>query len=339
MQTLYNQQVSSEKWVSLLKSTAYVTPFQEPEWYHFHKEIQDPNQIPFVVAVEENNNTLVALISGMILCESGWKKNFTKRAILTGGPLIRDQVKDEQRIVSVLLKELSLFLKKEGVIYGEFRNLNDYSNYKNLFTKEGWLYQEHLNFLVDCHDKDLMWKKLSSGRRRDINYGKKKGATIRLSTSDDEVENWYSILQLLYRDKVKTPLPKLEYFKKSLRRENSRLIVVDHESEIIGGLFGVFTQKTVFCDMFCCGLDNEYKAQRIYPSILATWGAMELTHNEGIPRFDFMGAGKPGVPYGVRDFKAKFGGELVEYGRFIKVFSPFRYIFGKCAVFIKKKLS
>jgi lipid II:glycine glycyltransferase (peptidoglycan interpeptide bridge formation enzyme) len=31
--------------------------------------------------------------------------------------------------------------------------------------------------------------------------------------------------------------------------------------------------------------------------------------------YDFGGAGKPGEHYGVRDFKAKFGGELVCYGR------------------------
>lgn len=36
----------------------------------------------------------------------------------------------------------------------------------------------------------------------------------------------------------------------------------------------------------------------------------------GCTTFDFMGAGKPNKPYGVREFKKRFGGELVEYGRY-----------------------
>ena len=41
-------------------------------------------------------------------------------------------------------------------------------------------------------------------------------------------------------------------------------------------------------------------------------------------RYDFGGAGWPNVPYGVRDFKASFGGELVCYGRYRKVYSRWK---------------
>ena len=37
----------------------------------------------------------------------------------------------------------------------------------------------------------------------------------------------------------------------------------------------------------------------------------------------FGGAGKPDKPYGVRDYKLKFGGQLVNWGRFEKVHKPF----------------
>ena len=51
-----------------------------------------------------------------------------------------------------------------------------------------------------------------------------------------------------------------------------------------------------------------------------------------------MGAGAPGDGgYGVRDFKAKFGGELVEYGRFKYVCNPVLYAIGKLGVAILKK--
>lgn len=51
-----------------------------------------------------------------------------------------------------------------------------------------------------------------------------------------------------------------------------------------------------------------------------------------------MGAGEPGVPYGVRDFKAEFGGQLVEHGRFIHICKPMLYRIGKLGVkFLKRK--
>ena len=38
--------------------------------------------------------------------------------------------------------------------------------------------------------------------------------------------------------------------------------------------------------------------------------------------FDFDGAGKPDIPYCVRDYKKKFGGKLVNYGRYTLVLNP-----------------
>ena len=42
-----------------------------------------------------------------------------------------------------------------------------------------------------------------------------------------------------------------------------------------------------------------------------------------------MGAGTPDSDYGVREFKSKFGGELVEYGRYVKINKPLLFSIGK----------
>jgi len=72
--------------------------------------------------------------------------------------------------------------------------------------------------------------------------------------------------------------------------------------------------------------------RRISPTHLSILAAMEFGLEKGIPKFDFMGAGKPGISYGVRDFKKQFGGEEVEHGRFIKVLNPFLYKLGKIGI-------
>ena len=51
-----------------------------------------------------------------------------------------------------------------------------------------------------------------------------------------------------------------------------------------------------------------------------------------------MGAGKPDEEYGVRDFKAEFGGELVEHGRFLCITKSVLYQIGVIGINTLKKI-
>lgn len=99
--------------------------------------------------------------------------------------------------------------------------------------------------------------------------------------------------------------------------------------------FVVLSEKCIY-EWFVCGEDRQYK--NVYPSICATWGGIEYAAQNGIPLFDFMGAGKPDIEYGVRDFKAEFGGTLVEHGRFCYVANPMLFFIGRLGVKLLKHL-
>ncbi|MDH3683348.1 MAG: GNAT family N-acetyltransferase, partial [Acidimicrobiia bacterium] len=70
------------------------------------------------------------------------------------------------------------------------------------------------------------------------------------------------------------------------------------------------------------GALREYSKLRA--SDLMVWRALEIAAARGSHTFDFGGAGKPDEEYGVRDFKVKFGGELVNFGRNVSVHSANR---------------
>jgi lipid II:glycine glycyltransferase (peptidoglycan interpeptide bridge formation enzyme) len=89
-------------------------------------------------------------------------------------------------------------------------------------------------------------------------------------------------------------------------------------------------------EWFACGVDGQWKS--IFPSTLATYFGIKYAAEHRCPRFDMMGAGKPDEAYGVRDFKAKFGGELVEHGRFLCITKPMLYKIGTLGVKILKKI-
>ena len=129
--------------------------------------------------------------------------------------------------------------------------------------------------------------------------------------------DWYAILLDLYRRKVRTPLFPLSFFLEFFRQKRGIYLLVKSEGKVIGGFMCPIKNQQCIYEWFVCGMDTQYKA--FSPSVMATWAAMEYAHTHQLPRFDIMGAGEPGVPYGVRDFKAEFGGKLVEYGRFLCV--------------------
>ncbi len=60
------------------------------------------------------------------------------------------------------------------------------------------------------------------------------------------------------------------------------------------------------------------------PCSLLRWQELCWAHENGFELCDWGGAGWPAIPYGVRDFKRKFGGQLVQYGRYRKVYSSWK---------------
>ena len=271
------------------------------------------------------------------------KQWLTRRAIIIGGPCLADDCANEE--VSLLLSTLrqQLSTGANAPIYIESRNFNDYSRWKDAFASAGFDYKAHLNFHVDCRDKEAMWERMSENRRRQV---RKAQATVECLTNEGiselEVREWYEILRMLYRTKVKTPLWPVEFFLEAYRQGVGKFLLVKHEGKVIGGSMVVMSERvkelgnegTVY-EWFECGLNADYKEQ--YPSVMATWAGMQYANEHGCARYDMMGAGVPGVPYGVRDFKSEFGGDMVEHGRFLCVCKPLLYKLGVLGVKILKR--
>ena len=60
------------------------------------------------------------------------------------------------------------------------------------------------------------------------------------------------------------------------------------------------------------------------PNDILIWETLRWACANGYKVFDYVGAGNPNKPYGVREFKKQMGGELVDYGRYEKVYHPLK---------------
>ena len=323
--TQYNA-VNSEAWQQLLDASPVATWFQTEEAYRFFASLPEMMR-PFVCAVE-NEGTLRGLVVGYVTKDTHpLKQFFTRRAIIYGGPLLADDITDEQ--LTALLHALSVSLKKQA-IYIESRNFCDYSRWRDVFTICGWEYKQHFDIFIDCTDKDAMLSRLSKSKRQQIRKALTEGIEVMEATDIEEIKAFYALLQQLYRQKVHRPLFSLEFFTTFVRQNKGVLLLVKQRGRVIGGtLCAVLQPNRVMYEWYAVG-----------PAII-TWATMQYANAKGIALLDLMGAGEPGVPYGVRDFKMEFGGELREYGRYLYCANSCLYKIGKlvveCPLFNKRR--
>ena len=314
-------EINIEQWQQLLDNSPVASFFQTPECYEFYASLSFLE--PFVFAVSENEN-LVGLVCGYIVADGGkMKQFFSRRAIIQGGFLLDDNISEVA--LELLLKTCVAELSKKA-IYIETRNSLDYSKFRSIFEKNGFRYQPHLNFHVKTQNFESVYQQLSSTKRRDVKISQELGAEIVELNTKDEISEFYTILQHLYKTKIRVPLFPIEFFEKFIAFDENKIFGIKYEGKIIGGSVCTCWDGAVY-EWFVCGKDDDFK--NIFPSTLAVWNSIIYAVENGCKYLDMLGAGKPEKKYGVRDFKAKFGGELVEYGRFLYICNKFLYRTGK----------
>lgn len=326
------EDIDKAQWNELLNNRSDVASFfQSPDAYELFAPFDWAESA--VVAVEENNFLTGVVVVTLLHEGKGFMRQFSSRAIVNGGPLLDKNISDEA--LESLLSTTITILKKR-CIYIETRNFNDYSRWREKFEKCGFSYQPHYNFHIDTSHPELIEKNFSKSRRYEIRQSFKDGAYI--DQRKDFIPDFYAILHNLYKNKIHVPLFPLEFFQHLSRQPFCKIFIVhDATGRTIGGQVSIFLNGQVGYSWFCCGLDHEYK--KTHPSVLAIYSGIRYAADNSIPLFDMMGAGSPNDGgYGVREFKAQFGGQLVEHGRYLYLCRPMIYKAAKWALHFRKKL-
>lgn len=192
----------------------------------------------------------------------------------------------------------------------------------------------YLNILVDTTlPAEVLYSGLSDSKKRQVQSSLNAGAMVRPALNEEEVKAFYKITRALYQKKVKKPLIPEEVFLRLFRDKTAgQVLLVIFNGKVVGGMLCPYYGKDEMYEWYISGLDSQMKKHKVYPSVLVTWEAIRFASDHGFRQFNFMGAGKTGQPYGVRDFKMRFGGKLVEVPRLIFVHKPFLYKLGKLAI-------
>jgi serine/alanine adding enzyme len=309
--------------------------FQSSQFFSFAEQVAEFK--PILLLLRDGQRQIVGSLLGIFQVNGiGLKAWFSRRLIVWGGPLVAaGSAPWQSQVASSLLEEIAAQARGKA-IYIEFRNLFDCSGLHNAFIDCSFTFRPHLNYLVKLDTGQGPSHQMSQNRVRQVNSSLKLGAQVVEAHDEREVRGFYRILQQLYRHKVRKPLPGIDFFLHFWHSSLGKLFVVKYNGEVMGGIVcPVFGHKVIY-ECYICGRDGEVKG--LYPSVLATWAPIAYGKAQGFAYFDFLGAGRPDVDYGVRDFKARFGGVEVCFGRYELIINQPLFNFGKFVISLYQKI-
>ena len=298
------------QWSSFVYDHPNGNIFQTPEMYEVYKNTK--NYEPIFLAVIDDKNEILGTLLAVIQKEySGFLGSFTARSIIYGGPLIKDNNPD---VLDLIVKEYDKIIKRKA-IYSQFRNMWDWGELKEIFIKNGFEYEEHLNILVDLTiGEELLWKGVKKSRKEGIRKAIRnelKFSTFSTKDAKDVLPIFYKLLKETYLN-AKLPYPLIDFFynlNDKMTDKHIKYFTLRKNEETIIVLVALIYKECLFA--FYIGTKQDKEILRMRPVDLFYWEVMRWGIVNGIKVFDWLGAGKPNKEYGVRDFKLEYGGKVV----------------------------
>lgn len=315
------------EWNLLLEDATYASVMQSPFAWKLFNATEDFH--PVLCCCYDEDNVMKGSLLGVLIRETGiLKQRFSTRVVVYGGPVIQKGIRNADEVIRLLFDALIRETERKS-IFIQVRAAFDMKPFQPVMEQLGFTWSPRLNLLINTSDENRVWKDMSASRRRQVRKSLENGAQVISDISEEQLHAFYNILKDLYREKIKKPLPGYSFFKAFHQLNKSgkhgHIFLIIYNRQVIGGIMSPSGSNGTVFEWYVCGLDKEYKSKGIYPSVLATWAAIEYAVKDGFRKFDFMGVGKPGEDYGVRDFKMRFGGSIVNFGRYIRINNRFLY--------------
>lgn len=229
-------------------------------------------------------------------------------------------------------------IMQRRTLFTEVRPLLSAGPERSALELSGYHYLDYLNYVVDTTQSvDTLWKRLSKSAQSHVRKCERRGFEVKHLDGSDCVDILYGFLRMTY-GRAEVPLADRSLFQAAYEILRPRgmiefVVVYDGDKPIAADTMLTF-KKQVFA-----WYGGSLRMTGLSPAAFFQWREIEWSAQNGFEHYDFGGAGWPDIPYGVRDFKASFGGELVCYGRYRKVYSRWKmalaeraYEFGRSVI-------
>ncbi|MEZ6092355.1 MAG: GNAT family N-acetyltransferase [Pirellulaceae bacterium] len=281
-----------------------------------------PMHQSLAAAWRSDSGRIVAMIPAVrVETLSGVASYIASRSIWYAEPLCDASREGQQGLANLI--EWHDKQVKHGTLFSEIRPLLAAGHEKQVLQQKGFEHYDYLNFVVDVSQpEDALWRKVSKSGRHSIRKSERRGVEVSIVDAPEAVERTYAMITESYK-RAAVPLASIELFKRAYALLPEGVLctrIATFEGRDVAAGFGLR-----YGDRFFAWYGGALRVPTISPFDCLTWDEIRWCSQNGIKYYDFGGAGKPHEPYGPRIFKAKFGGDCVQYGRYQRVHAPVRY--------------
>jgi len=324
-----------KRWSEFVYNHPQGNVFQTPEMAGVYE--QTKNYEPICLAVNDSNDKMLAVLVAVVIKEvDGILGSFSAHSRVNEGPLFLENERGIDATM-LLMGHYEKIVRKKA-LYTEIRNIWNISEYSSLFKGLGYLYEERLNYLINLNRlEEKIWSDIHKSRRKGINRAMKKGVTIEKVEDKKNIPIFYDIVAKTYK-RVGVPLADYSFFEamfEILAHKNiADFYLAKYNNRNVGARVVLKYKDSVY-DWYAGSLPTN---EPLYIDEALVWHVLKEGANNGYAIFDFGGAGKPNEEYGVREFKRRFGGDLVNFGRYKKIHSHIKMKIAEKGVKVYKRL-
>ncbi len=301
-----------ETWRTFVEGHPKGNIFHTPEMFEvFHST---KYYTPELWAATDKERVLVMMAPVHIALKGGLLQKLTVRSVVFGGIICEDTT-EGCLALNELLCRYKQRMRRES-LFTEIRNLSSMEGVQSILSDADFQYENHLNYLIKLEQSaEDVFNRIGPRTRKNIRRGlRRNDVRVAEVTDRKQIPICYELLHRTYQN-AHVPLADISLFYSAFdrlvpkRMARFTLAFVGNEpasvsvellyKEVIYGWYG--------------GIDRRFIAQ--VPNEILTWNILAWGCQNNYHVYDFGGAGKPNEKYGVRDFKAKFGGDLVCFGR------------------------
>lgn len=309
---LLNKDINRAEWSAFVASHPQGNIFQTPEMFDVYACAE--HVMPMAIAAVEGDEIVGILVAQYMTNGGALASWITARSIITGGPLARN---NDHAIIQALMDAYKKQLPCK-TIYSEIRPIYPMND------MPGWKRVGHYNLVMRLEKtEEELFEQMHKERRRNVNQAIKAGLTFQELTTADEIQQVVALIEKTYRRKH-VPIGYLNMFDKvqGILKDYAHFFgCYTAEGQMIAGQVRLCYGTLVYA--WFAGSDEDYFKLR--PNDFTMWNVIRWAREKGYKEFDFGGGGEPGKPYGVRDYKLKYGCEMYDYGRYILAHRPLTY--------------
>ncbi len=306
-------------WREFVEEHPHGSIFHTPEMYEVFSRTKGFKPLLWA-AIDPRGRPLALLLPVQVTLFPGPLRFLSTRALVYGS-VLHENSPSGTEAVRLLLDNYNR--KTRGILLTEMRNLVSLDPIQPILQTASFQYEEQLNYLIHLdRPVDEILQSMHKRTRHRIRLAlKRQEVTVTEIEDRSELALFYHLVCMSYQA-ARVPVADRSLFEAAfdvLRPKGMVKFLLAWVGDQCVAASAELLYKDVIFGWYS-GLNRDFGSDSA--NYILRWHLWEWGATHGYRIFDFGGAGRSYQPYGVRDFKAKFGGELVSYGRNIRIHSP-----------------